>query len=99
MRRQARFWMWFGIIWIPSTLAKSHNIFGISLRVVIEHEDARVLYIVDGRVIEDIVGHVAHAGSYVIPFRFAPLANDRANKKTGLDALCIRFTIQGVRGV
>ena len=59
MRRLAGCGMGLGIVWVPR-LAESHNIFGISQRVVIQDEDVRVLWIVDSRVVANLVGRVAH---------------------------------------
>ena len=49
---------------------------GVRLRVVVCHEDARIVDIVDGRVVELVLQRVAHGGRHRVLDALAVLAHD-----------------------
>ena len=60
---------------------------GVRLRVVVCHEDARIVDIVDGRVVELVLQRVAHGGRHRVLDALAVLADHDADQKDGLDIL------------
>ena len=60
---------------------------GVRLRVVVCHEDARIVDVIDGRVVELVLQRVAHGGRHRVLDALAVLADHDADQKDGLDIL------------
>ena len=66
---------------------------GVRLRVVVCHEDARIVDIVDGRVVELVLQRVAHGGRHRVLDALAVLADHDAHQEDRLDVLGVGRTI------
>ena len=69
------------------------------MRVVVRDEDRRVAHVVDGRVVELVLGRVAHVRRHRVLVALAVLADHDTDQKNGLDILGVRRAVEGIGGV